>query len=368
MTATNFSSSDVQTRKVWAQRVYYDSISDETLTGQLKKWGVLVMQDELTRGAGDNVKFHLLNRLSGKGLRGMASRTGNENALTYYQDQLNLDMLSEVVQIPKKGTIATQRVSFNMSEDTYRVLRNWNTERDTVAALNQLAGYYPTTLTYDGTSVTGDDRLNYLGLNAGVAPSTNNIIRAGTSNTTDEAVNADTTATMKFTLIDNAVNKAMKNRPYIEKIDSDGIDYVCFMHVDGVKQLIQDTSSPWQYRDIKLAEIASGKTDARSVGLNIQYQQTLIVGTDKIPYGVHSSTSAAQTNVRRAVFCGREALAKALGQGYSDGKETVAGYEFDSYPVEDLWMSYTLKSIKGMKKIQFNSADRGVIVISHYVA
>lgn len=367
MTATNFSSSDVQTRKVWAQRMYYDSISDETMTGMLKKMGVIVQQDELSREAGDNVKFHLLNRLSGKGLRGMASRTGNENKLDYFQDSVNIDMLSEVVQIPKKGTIASQRVSFNMKEDTYRVLRNWNNERDTVAALNQLAGYYPTSIVYDGTTVTGDDRLNYTGLNAAIAPSANNILRPN-SLTTDQAVNADNTATMKFTLIDSAVNQAMKNRPYIEKIEQDGIDYVCIMHVDGVKQLIQDTSSPWQYRDIKLAEIASGKSDARSVGLNIQYQQTLIIGTDKIPYGVHSSTSAAQTNVRRAIFCGREALALALGQGYSGGGETVAGYEFDSYPIEDLWNAYTLKGIKGMKKIQFNSTDRGVIVLSHYVA
>jgi hypothetical protein len=369
MTATTFSSTSVLTQKRWTQRMYYDSISDDTLPGQLKSYGVLKTEDVLSREAGDNVKIHFLQRQSGKGQRGMAARTGNEVALQYFQHTFNIDNLeSDPIQIPNTGTIDAQRVSFDLQEDTYQVLKNWDLERKSVACLNQLAGYYPTSLTYDGVTVTGDDRLNYLGLNAGVAPSSGYIFRPG-SNTTDQAVNADTTATLKMSHIDTLVDAARTTRPYIEKIDRNGINYLFYVHVKGFRQLMQDTTSPFQQRDIILAKIAAGAKDEELLGEAFQYNETLVICSDKLPYGVHSGTSAAQTNVRRGVFVGKNALAMAYGKGFSDGKETVASYKFDM----DFWdinkyKRYVLSSIYGISKVQWNSTDYGVMVFSHYVS
>lgn len=45
-----------------------------------------------------------------------------------------------------------------------------------------------------------------------------------------------------------------------------------------------------------------------------------------IPRGVHSSTSAPVTNVRRALLVGQGALDLSFGAGYSNGSETVRGF------------------------------------------
>lgn len=367
MVTTTFSSSSVQTVKLWTKRVIADSTTNDELPGMLKSHGVLDIRDELSRSAGDNVKFHFLRRMSGKGLRGMAARTGNETALQYFQHTFNIDQLEpEPVQIPNTGTIDAQRVVFDMEEDTYTVLRNWHIERQSVAVLNQLAGYYPTSLTYDGETVTGDDRLNYTGLNAGVAPSSGYIFRPNAL-TTDAQVNADSTATLKMSHIDTLVDAARTTRPYLEKIGKNGINYLMLVHVKGFRQLMQDNTSPYQQRDIVLAKIAAGAKDEELLGESFQYNETLVVCSDKLPFGVNSGT--AQANTRRAVFCGKNAAAMAYGKGYSDGKETLAGYKFDM-DLWDLnkWKRYTLASVYGISKVQFNSVDYGVFVFTHYAA
>lgn len=366
MTATQYAESDVEVVKRWVERTLYDTTSDNTLPGQLISNGILMRKDDLTRGAGDEIKYHFLNRLSGKGLRGSQAATGNEKALTYHQDILNIDKLREAVQIPNDMTISAQRVQFDLPEDAYQVLKDWAIERMSVASLYQLAGYYPTTLTYDGESVTGDDRLNYTGLNPATEPTTNQRIYAGTSNTTDQAVNADSTATFSLKYIDEAENRARKNRPYIKPLDG-RIKYHCYVHVDGFKQIIQDTTAPIQYRDMYLNMIASGKGD-ELIGQSVDYSMTRIISTDKLPNGVHSSTSAAQTNVRRAVFCGKEAGCIAFGKGFSSPSAgTVAGFNYrqDTTDIEE-WRRISINMIFGVSKTVFNSQDHGTIVISHY--
>ena len=369
MTAPTFATGSDHTQKHWSKRMYYDSISDDELPGMLKKKGILAVEDKLTKEAGDRVRIQFLQRQSGKGLRGMATRTGNEQPLAYFAHDVLIDNLSsDPIQIPNNGTIDAQRVGFNMTEDAYTVLRNWDLERKTVACLYQLCGYYPTSITYDGETATGDDRLNYTGLNAAVAPSSGYIFRPN-SLTTDEGVNADTTATLKMSHIDTLVDAARTTRPYIEKIGMSGINYLFYVHVKGFRQLMQDTTSPFQERDVILAKIAAGVKDAELLGESFQYNETLVICSDKLPNGVHSSTSAVQTNVRRAAFCGRNALAMAYGKGYSDSKETVASYKFES----DLWdlnqyRRYVLSSVHGITKVQWNSVDYGVMVFSHYVA
>src|SRR5262249_6189394 len=118
-------------------------------------------------------------------------------------------------------------------------------------------------------------------------------------------------------------------------------------------------------RDIVLAKIAAGAKDEELPGESFQYNETLVICSDKLPYGVHGSTSAAQTNVRRAVFCGRNALAMAYGKGYDD----VAGYKFDmDFWDLNKWKRYVLACVHGISKVQWNSIDYGVMVFSHYVS
>lgn len=362
MTATTFSSADVQTRKAWSDRVYYDITTDTEIVSDLISDGILKQENDLSRDAGDEIKTHFLRRLTNKGFLGNTAVTGQESALTYDQFTFNVNQLRNVVKIPTDGTIDAQRVTFDMPEDTYQTLKNWMAEKMTVSALNQLAGYYPTSVSYDGETYTGDERLILSGMNAVSAPSSSNHIFAG-GNANDSAVNSDTNATLTFSLIDQCEAAARKNRPYIRPLARrDGVKYKMITHVDGFKQLIQDTSSPIQYRDIYLNKIASGKDD-ELIGEVIRYSQTEICVTDKIPNGVHSNT--AQTNVRRAVFLGQEAGAIGFGKGY----EGTAGFKFeDDYVDVNQWHRIAIVGIYGIEKAVYNSVDRGSIVVSHYVA
>lgn len=367
MATTQWGVNDNLTVKLWSDRLWYDTISDKTLVGMMKKDGSLQVKEDTSKGAGDRIRYGLLSRLSSKGLVGDQVATGNEKALTYYDTDLLINQLRQPMAVQAKQTISAQRVNFNMSEDVYVILRNWMIERQTVSTLYQLAGFNPTSFTYDGETFTGDQRLELWGMNTPTAPSATRIIRAN-GLATDALVAADTTATFKLSLIDQAEQIAEKNRPYIMPLNtaSDGVKYRCYVHTDQYLQAIQDTTAPAQYRDILLAQIAAGTKKDASFGRSFVYSQTEIIATDKIPNGVTSNTVDA--NCRRAVFVGKEAAAIGYGQGFSDGKDTTAGFAFNM-DVIDIGQTerYAVKSIYGVSKSVFNGIDHATVVISTYV-
>lgn len=372
MTATSYSTADVEVVKHWSSRALNDTISDETMIGQMLSDGSLMRDDKLNSNAGDQTKYHLRKRLQTAGFRGDEAATGNEKALTYAQDTINIDHLREATQIPNEGTISAQRVTFNLPEDSYQVLKDWMVERQTIGLFNQLAGYSATSLVWDGVTLTGDDRLKFTGLNAVRTPTSARTVRPN-SLTTDEAVNADTTATFKLSLIQEAEKIAMKDRApaYIQPLSGlrDGAKFRCYVHVDQYYQIINDTTAPHQYRDIILAQIGGGSKKEALIGRSIVFSQTEIIATDKIPYGVHSSTSASQTNVRRAVFVGKNAGCIAFGKGFSNGKSTVPGFKFRQDMVDiEHWIRHAIVCTFGIVKSQYESADNAVVTIPTYVA
>lgn len=368
MSTTQFTTSDLATVKLWSSRSYEDFITDSQLLGAMIKAGVVRKYDETSREAGDRIRISLRNRITQAGLMGDQVATGNENALTYFQDDLLINQLRMPISIPNKMTISQQRVMYDLPEDAYQVSMDWMKIRGVVGALYQLAGYNPTSFVFDGVTYTGTTQLQLTGLNAAIAPSANRVFRPNAL-TTDQAVNADTTATMKFSLIDECEALAETVKPYIKPLsETSGIKYHMYVHTRQWQQLIQDTTAPIQYRDIFGNMIASGRGDG-SIARSMVYSQTEIFKTDKIPNGVHSSTSASLANTRRAVFCGAEAAAIAFGQGYSDGNDTVPGFVIrqDEYDIQQQ-RRIAINAIFGIKKIQFNSLDYGVIVVPTYVA
>jgi len=366
MANTTFSSASVFSVKLWSDRVEQDITTDTEFVSEMVSDQILIKQDELQKNAGDQVKYNFRGRDSTKGLIGDAAATGNEKALTFYQATMLINKLRKVFSIPTKGSISAQRVVFDMPKEAYATLRDYMQERLIVGTFNQLAGNVATSITWDGeTFATTTELLEITGMNAAVAPSSLAQIWAN-GNTVDSGVNSDTAAKFSLTLIDEAEARARKNRPYILPLNKGGIMYRCYLHVDGFKQLIQDVTAPIQYRDIYLNKIASGKSN-ELFGTRFQYSQTEVIVTDKIPYGV--ATTTAQTNVRRAVFCGMQAGALAYGQGFSASGKTTPGFSFDEDIIDvGATRRIGLSAIYGVSKTVFNSLDRGTIVISHYVA
>ena len=83
----------------------------------------------------------------------------------------------------------------------------------------------------------------------------------------------------------------------------------------------------------------------------------------------NDGTGVVLPNVRRSVFCGRDAAAFALGRGYDDGKEIVPGFMIRE-DVIDIGNTrrVAINALWGTKKVTFNGTDHGVIVVPGYVA
>lgn len=371
MAYTQFSSSSTSTVKLWSERTLYDFQSDLELLGTMLKSGVAIRQDETSRNAGDRVTVSWLRRLENQGLLGMAAATGQESELNYYTDDVYINQIRNPVAIPNYGTIDAQRVTYDLNEDTYRTLSEWIKTRGTLGCLNQLAGNTATSITFDGQTYSGNQRLTITGCNSPTAPTTGSPTRIKRANnlSTDEAVGADTTATMKLSYILDAENAAEAQRPYIRPLtEQGGIRYHLYVHTDQWTQLMQDTTSPYQYRDLMQSMINSGRQNGE-IPRYFDFSQTRVFRTPYIPYGVNSSTSAQVTTCRRAVFCGKEALAIAFGKGYTDGGSVVPGFTInsDTYDIQNI-RRYAIVGVFGIKKLTYNSVDHGVIVISTYVA
>jgi hypothetical protein len=370
MAITQFASSSPSTVKLWSDRVLYDFQSDQELLGQMLSSGVAIRKDETSRGAGDRITVSWLRRLENQGIVGMSAATGLEAELNYYTDNLLIDQLRNPVAIPNTQTIGAQRVTYDLNEDVYRTSAEWMKTRGTLGCLNQLAGNTATTISFDGQNYVGNNKLAITGLNEATAPSTGNPIRIVRANalTTDEAVGADTTATMKFTYILDCEKYAEAQRPYIRPLDDkgDGVRYHCYVHTAQWEQLMLDTTSPTQYRDIQLSMINSGRGEG-NIPTSIVYSKTRIFKSPYVAQGVNSSTAAQVDNCRRAVFCGKEAIAVAYGQGYNDGGAITPGFmiKSDLTDIENI-RRYAIVGIFGIKKLKYDNVDHGVIVISTY--
>lgn len=358
--------------KMWSDRLLREFVTDTELLGKLMGYGIVKRFDDLTNNHGGSIRTSYLQSLENQGLIGNEAATGNEEALTYFYQDINIDELRNVVKIPADFTIDAQRVLFDLPEDTYYTLANWHKERSVVAMLNQLAGNTANIITYRGTAYAGNARLKITGLNQAIAPSvTSQADRHIFANnlSTDQAVAGDTTATMTLAYINEAETRARTQFPYIRPIDENAqIQFVCIVHTEQYNQLINDTKAANQLRDINLARW-TGKADAGEVPLAVVYSNTLILNSDKIPQGVNSSTGDTVANCRRAVFLGRDAIGLAFGVGYTDGSKngSTSGFiiKYDQTDVGQ-WYRIALNGLYGMQKVQYDGNDNGVIVISTY--
>ena len=368
MATTQFSVNDPQTAKLYAGRVYQDIITGDGLINSMREAGIITKQEDASRSAGDSVTFSLLKNQEGIGLIGDETATGQESALTYFTDTVLLNQIRYPVSIPNKGTISSQRVAYSMYEDAYRGLINWLQERHVLSVFYQLAGFNPTSFTWGGQTYTGQKRLILQGLNSPLSPSSDRVVYGGTSNSSDDDVASDNTATFKLADIDELEYTAETKQPYIKPLTyADGIKYHLYVHTSIWEQLLQDTTSPIQYRDLFGNLMQSGKS-AGTMARSFDYSQTRVFRSDKLPNGV-SSTGEVLSNVRRSVFVGQEACVAALGQGYQDGADSVPGFIIRQETADiGQIIRLAINAIWGIKKIRFDGTDHGVITVSNYTA
>lgn len=355
MAVTTYGVNDTLSNKLWAKKLTAEALK-ETYFGKFMGTSansMIHMKTEVSKAAGDKVTFGLRMQLSGDGVTESQTLQGNEESLTTYADSILINELMHAVRVKNETSIDAQRVPFNLRDEAKDGLKDWFANRFDTVMFYHLGGYTPIT---DG---------RYTGNNTITAPSSGRKVFA--TGSADETVQADTTKTFVLSLIDKCVETAKTATPLIRPIKVDGENkYVMFLHPYQVYDLRTSTSTG-QWLDIQKAALSGGKGDKSPIytGALGEYNGVVLHESTRVPNGVHSSTGAAQTSTRRAIFCGAQAGALAFGQKYNEG----ANYKW----VEDLFdyereLGVSAQTIWGIKKTVFNSTDFGTITATSYAA
>lgn len=350
MAVTNYGVNANEAVKLWSRRLAREALKATYIQKFIGEGddSVIQMRNDTKKGPGDRVRVTLRMQLTGDGVQGDNTQEGNEEALSTYTDDFVINQLRHAVR--SAGKMSEQRIPFSIREEAMSGLRDWWADRWDTWFFNQICGYTPQTDT------------RYTGNNACIAPSAGR--KVFTTGSTDEAVQADSTKVMTLAMIDKAVEAAKVATPLIRPINiNGGKHFVAFLHPYQVTDL-RTTTSTGQWLDIQKAAMSGGKVGENPIftGALGMYNGVILHEATRVTNGVHSTSGAAQTSVRRAVLCGAQAGVMGFGQGHSFK-------EYDWY--EELFdygnqLGVKAGCIGGLKKSVYNSVDFGTITMSSY--
>lgn len=353
MAVTQYGVNHPMAVKLWAKRLAVEALKATSIGPFIgtDPNSLVHMKTETQKGPGDQVTFGLRMQLTGRGVQGTETLEGNEESLTVYNDAVLINTVRHAVRSGSSKSISQQRVPFDLRQEALDGLVDWFAERIDQSAFNQLCGYYLESDTI------------YTGNQAAVNPDTSHRIWSETG-TTDDADLDNSGDTFNLNLINTAVERAKTLTPAIRPIKMGGKDwYVCFLHPYQVTDLRNDATAAGSWFDIQEAALQGGEITNNPIftGALGVVNQTILLENSRITTGI-TNAGADAPSVRRAVFCGAQALACAYGQ--DNGPDRYSWVEEDFDYGEQLGVA--AGSIFGMKKTRFNSADYGVITISSW--
>lgn len=138
--------------------------------------------------------------------------------------------------------------------------------------------------------------------------------------------------------------------------------YVLFIHPAQTTSLRASAATSGSWADIQKARIMGGEGDDNLLFKGGSYvgmwNGVLIYESTRIPQGIHSS--AYVSNTRRAVLCGAQAAAMAVGSKFNGDQMFKWREETFDYGRR---LGVSVQCVWGLKKVQFNSVDYGTIVL-----
>ena len=363
MATTDYGTNHPLAVKLWARKLFSEALKQtryEQFKGRVGSDSLCQLKTETSKSAGDRITIGLRMQLTGAGIQGDGTLEGNEEALTTFSDNIFVDQLRHAVR--SGGKMSDQRVPFEVREEAMAGLRDWWADRIDTWMFNQLAGASLQQTQANATTSTSLSTV-YSGNQVAIAPSANNLmICSAALDTTEASLSATTTFSLKLADIDRAVAKAKTNTPAIRPLRVNGDErYVIFMHPFQTFQLRSNTNTG-QWNDIMKSQLNGGRIDDNPLitGMLGIYNNCILVEDSRVPPVSNAVTSS--TSYRRAIFCGAQAAAIAFGQDMADGQMKWVEELFDY----DNQLGVSASLIGGLKKMVFNSADFGTIVMSGY--
>lgn len=345
MATTAFGTNSAQAVKIWSQLTLREALKAtlfQTFMGP-SKTSIIQRLVELEKSAGDQIKYDLLMQMGNDGVTGDNRMKGNEEALVYYQDTVDIDQLRNAHSFRR---MSQQRTLHDMRVDAKANLADWFADKLDSYMFRALCG--DTTLTHGQTAT---------------APSTNRIIYSGDATSEATIGNND-----QITLadLDYAKELAKTTSPFIRPTMVDGKEYyVAVLH-------------PYSITDLRLDIANSAYIDWPTIQMYAQKRgdkNPIFTGAMGVYNGViiYESTRifTPLTSVRRNLFLGAQAGTFAMGNAYDHieqsrvGKDNLMSWyeEIDDFGNEK---GISCGCIFGINKSVFNSEDYSTIVLSSY--
>lgn len=301
------------------------------------------MKMDLQKEAGDQIRYGIRYQLTGDGVIGDAVLEGNEENLVTYHDQILINQSRHAVR--SEGKMSEQRVPFSVREEARDGLADWWADKIDTAFFNQLAGN------------TGETNATKFGHNTPTAPDSTHWLYAN-GHTAESSLSV--TTTFSLGMVDILVERANTLDVPIRPIDLGQGEkkFVLFLHPYQVTALRTNTSTG-QWLDIQKAAMSGGQITKSPIftGALGEYNGVVFHQNTRVP--------AVTANVRRAIFCGAQAMAIAYGHG--SGGTVPYSWKEELFDYGNS-LGVGAGAIWGMKKIRFNSSDIATIVMSTYAA
>ena len=362
MAGTSYGVNNALAVKAWAKKLFVEALKQtryEQFKGTTGTESLITLKNETSKGPGDRVTIGLRMQLLGAGTQGDSTLEGQEEALVTYSDNLFIDQLRHAVR--SSGKMSEQRVPFEVRDEARAGLQDWWADRIDCSMFNQLAGATTQQTQANATQSTSIDA-RFSGLQAAIAPDSSHLVICdqNAGNTTEASLSI--TFKMNLADIDRVVAKAKTATPAIRPLNVNGDKmYVLFIHPNQTYQFRTNTNTG-QWVDIMKAELTGGRIADNPIitGMIGVYNNTVLVEDARVPCVASSVTSS--TSYRRGIFCGAQAAAIGFGRG--NQSETMSWIEelFD-YGNQ---LGVSAGMIFGIKKLVFNSADFGTVVMSSY--
>lgn len=348
---TEFATGGDHTVKIWSKKTWYEAKKGAFFFNKFlgtNEDSIMYMAKDLEKTAGDNIVYDLLVEMAGDGITGDDDLEGNEEALSFYQDNVKINQLRHAHIF---GRMSQQRTIHNLRKDGQWALSRWWSNKLEEYMFRYLCG--DTTLTFAGNTAREFD--------------SDHVTYAGESSHNSEAtlVSGD-----EFALedIDIAKEIATTAEYPMRPVRIDGDDYfVVVLH-------------PYSVTDLRLSIAAGGTSGikwheiqqyANQRGLkNPIFNGSLGVYNKCIIYESHRIHSPL-TGVRRNLFLGAQAGVFALGNAYDKmGQKKAGSNNYVSWVEKN--RDYENKRglaagmTFGMQKCRFNDLDFGVVTIPSY--
>lgn len=357
MSYATFGVNDTNAVKTWAKflaKAERDSLDIAPLMGDDDN-AIIHVKTETEKGSGDKVTFNLRARPTGAGFTEGETAEGNAEALSFFADALYINEQGHNMGAASENTIDAQRVPFDLRQQCKNALAEWWSDRKSVSFFNQVCGYTPQSDT------------KYTGMNAVTAPAAGSgftrQIWAGSATTDQGLTSSDT---FVIGLVDKAVEAARSGSAKLRPVMVAGQKkYVQYLSEGQVVQ-VRTASTAGEWKDINNFAYSGVNVKENPIysGALGEYNGVILRRSQDATRGVHSSSGASVSTVRRSVLLGAQGATMAFGTKHQNGK-----YRWnEELKDHKRKLECSAWSIWGLKKPVFNGTDYGVVVVSTYSA